>query len=174
MRELILYATPTGALADQCDRYFEHLEAAGLATTAQTYPPHCTLTGFFHRPADRAEAVAAEFNRGLAAAGPVPDDSVEVVGLVTKHDWVGLELRSSWLHELTVALAEAHVPSADDDRLRIKDWLHLSLAYGVADLDRQAEAARKMVDPEASVGWEVGLWERRQDRERAWLRLTPS
>ena len=45
MHELILYATPTGPLADACAAYFGAVEP----TTAQTYPPHVTLTGFFHR-----------------------------------------------------------------------------------------------------------------------------
>ena len=45
-RELILYATPTGPLADACDRFFAAVESIG-PTVAQTYPPHCTLTGFF-------------------------------------------------------------------------------------------------------------------------------
>jgi alpha-D-ribose 1-methylphosphonate 5-triphosphate diphosphatase len=47
-RELILYATPTRPLADQCNTFFE--AAADLGpTSAQLYPPHCTLTGFFRR-----------------------------------------------------------------------------------------------------------------------------
>ncbi len=47
--QLILYAIPTGLLAEQCDRLFRMVRAIA-PTTAQTYPPHCTLTGFFQRP----------------------------------------------------------------------------------------------------------------------------
>ncbi|MGH1492618.1 MAG: hypothetical protein ACRBK7_25040 [Acidimicrobiales bacterium] len=175
MRELILYATPTGALADRCERYFERLLSDGLATTAQTYPPHCTLTGFFHRSEDRAAEVTAEFREGLAAAGPVPSGAVEVVGLVTNDDWVGLEMRSAWLRELTENLAAAQVQHAEEDPLRIKDWLHLSLAYGTARLGSQAMLAREMIDPTAGLAdtdmaWEVGLWERLADG--GWVQLT--
>ncbi|MDG2026150.1 MAG: hypothetical protein P8J50_03515 [Acidimicrobiales bacterium] len=46
--ELILYATPTGPLAEELDRLFAQF-AERAPTTAQTYPPHCTLTGFFQR-----------------------------------------------------------------------------------------------------------------------------
>ncbi len=176
MSELILYATPIGPLADQCRRYFDRLRSDGLATTAQTYPPHCTLTGFFHRLGDRVAATVAEIDGALAAAdvapdGTFPDGEVVVEELVTDDGWVGLRLTSPRLVELAAALASAHRPRPDEDELRIKDWLHLSLAYDTPDLRAHAALAVEVVDPAADVRWQVGLWERRPDG--GWERHTP-
>jgi ubiquitin-associated SH3 domain-containing protein len=162
-RELILYATPTGPLADAVDRYFEEVAATAGATTAQTYPPHCTLTGFFRRTSDRADEVIAETAEVIGSLGPVPAGAVDVVGLTTTDDWVGLELRSPWLIEATAAVVAAHTVLPGDDALRPKDWLHLSLAYGVDDLAPHAELARRRVDPTSDHRWSIGLWERRPD-----------
>ena len=98
--ELILYATPVGPLADALDRLYRHLRVAG-PTTAQEYPPHCTLTGFFRRAGGESEAAIVEIGRAVVAAGPVPDGAVEIVGLMTTDGWAGLEIRSPWLRELT-------------------------------------------------------------------------
>ena len=56
-RELILYACPIGPLADDLDAYFSQVTARFGPTTAQTYPVHCTLTGFFRRRGERADEV---------------------------------------------------------------------------------------------------------------------
>lgn len=170
-RELILYATPTGPLARAVDRYETAVLAELTPTAAQTYPPHCTLTGFFHRDDAGTTAAIDEMGRAVEAAGPVPPGSVEVVDLVVTGHWVGLELRSPWLIELTAGIAARHRPGPGDDTLRLKDWLHLSLAYGVVeDLGPHAALARLHVDPADEVAWEVGLWERRPDG--SWLRHT--
>lgn len=170
-RELILYATPTGPLAEAVDRYEAAVRADLASTTAQTYPPHCTLTGFFRRDDAGAGTAIGEMGRAIVEAGPVPDGAVEVVDLLVTDHWVGLELRSSWLIDLTTTIAAGHRPGPDDDPLRPKDWLHLSLAYGVVDdLTAHARLARRLIDPRLEVGWEVGLWERNHDG--SWTRHT--
>jgi ubiquitin-associated SH3 domain-containing protein len=171
-RELILYATPTGELAESIDRYFAEVDASAGTTTAQTYPPHCTLTGFFRRSHAGAEAAIAAMGRGIDAAGPVPDDAVEVVGLTATEEWVGLELRSPWLLSLTAAFAAEDRPEPGDEALRLKDWLHLSLAYGVDELDAHTALANQLVDPTRPAGWEVAVWERRANAH--WIRHTAS
>ncbi len=166
-RELILYATPTGPLADCCDAYFQW--AGDNTTTAQEYPPHCTLTGFFRRAGARADELIDRTKAMIAEAGPVPDGAVDVVSLMTTDDWVGLELRSPWLLGLATEIAVADRPTGEEDALRLKDWLHLSLAYGVDDLTDHGARARRSVDIGLTAGWEVALWERHQDRR--WSRL---
>ena len=166
-RELILYATPSGPLGDQCNAYFAEAKRLG-GTTAQTYPPHCTLTGFFRRTSTRAEGVITEMTELLTKAGSPPAAEVEVVGLRTTGDWVGIELRSLWLRRLTTRLIAAHRVGSGDDELRAKDWLHLSLAYGVEDLEPYAVAARRLMDPPTSAEWQLAIWERRADR--SWVR----
>lgn len=170
--ELIFYATPTGELAAACDRYFAAATALG-PTTAQTYPPHCTLTGFFRRPAERVAEITAEIQQVIADAGPVPDDAVSYLGLLDRPGWVGFELRSLWLAERTADVVLAHRLQPEDDALRPKDWLHLSLAYGVGDIDPYRNLATEHpLDPAPGGGWELALWERRADG--AWRRLTTS
>ena len=167
-RELILYATPTGPLAQAVAAYYEQVDAELGTTVAQTYPPHCTLTGFFRRDDDGATAAIEQIGGQVAEAGPVPSGAVEVVALTTSDRWVGLELRSPWLIEFTESVSARHRPGPDDDALRLKDWLHLSLAYGdpdgdPIDLSAHARLATELVDPGAEVGWEVALWERHPD-----------
>lgn len=160
MHELILYATPTGPLAQACAKYFSDV----APTTAQAYPPHVTLTGFFHRR-DPAAAVDA-----ASSIDAVPPRSVEVRGLICNDDWIGLEIGSVWLESVTASFAERTPPAVGEDDIRCKDWLHLSLAYGIADLAAHAARARAGIDPAAGVGWEVALWER-LDGDR-WTRLS--
>lgn len=177
-RELILYATPSGSLADQCERYFDAVVGRLGSTTAQTYPPHCTLTGFFWRTDRGTHRTIGEILPVINAAGPVPDDAVEIVQLVVNQRWVGLELRSAWLEELAASVAENHTLESGDDALRLKDWLHLSLAYGnttaspssapLLDLAPYGALAKQLVDPHAAVSWEVGLWERSANQQ--WVR----
>lgn len=160
-RELILYATPTGPLAAACDRYFDVARSTLGPTTAHDFPPHCTLTGFFRRDHRRADEVVTELGTAIRDAGPVPPESVEVVALGCHDGWVGLELRSAWLQRLTAWIVAAHRLTPGDDALRPKDWLHLSLAYGVdGDLGPYARLAGEVVDPGAPAGWEVAVWER--------------
>jgi ubiquitin-associated SH3 domain-containing protein len=170
-RELILYATPAGPLAAAVDRYYETVDAALTSTTAQTYPPHCTLTGFFRRDDDGARSAVEEIGRALTDAGPVPDGAVEVVSLTATDEWVGLELRSPWLRRLTDRIVAAHQTEPGEEALRVKDRLHLSLAYGIDDLGPHADLAAATVDPASPVSWEVALWERRGDG--SWLRHDP-
>jgi ubiquitin-associated SH3 domain-containing protein len=166
-RELILYATPTGALAAACDRYFEAVATIG-PTSAQHYPPHCTLTGFFRRTGPEAELAISEIGILIERAGPVPDGAVEVVELATRPGWIGLELRSSWLTETTADIAARIDSPPGTDPLRPKDWLHLSLAYGIDGLDAHAALAIDLIDPTAAAGWDVALWERSPDE--GWIR----
>ena len=163
-RELIVYATPTGPFAAQCAAYFDRVTEELGPTTAQTYPPHVSLTGFFHRLPARADEVIVEMNAQIAAAGAVPAGAVEFSVSTDEPDWLGLHVTSRWLIDLTRALVERHRSEADDDELRPKDQLHLSLAYGASGpqptLRRHAALARALIDVAAPVGWEAALWER--------------
>ncbi|MGE0732228.1 MAG: hypothetical protein AB7O92_28985 [Acidimicrobiia bacterium] len=178
--QLILYAVPTGLLAEQCDRFFR-MAAAIAPTTAQTYPPHCTLTGFFNRPVHRIgvvlDAYAQTLDRaGLHRSGRVESCEVTVRGIRRDAGWLGLELSSPRLLEVAASFAAACAPQREpgDDALRLKDWLHLSLAYDcdTETLDRHEGLARAVVDDGLHCDWEVGLW-RRHPRDR-WERLAPT
>lgn len=158
--ELILYACPTGELAGQIDDIFTKL--ADRPTTAQHYPPHCSLTGFFHDDPGAVPiyAQAAEVTVAAAANPPV---SIEVVALRTEHWWIGLEIRSPSLHTLAADFTRqvADIPTRIDD-VRLKDWLHVSLAYGYEpdEHDELADLITSTVVPLAATGWELRLYER--------------
>ncbi|MCH7788553.1 MAG: hypothetical protein IH940_03835 [Acidobacteria bacterium] len=163
-RELILYATPTGALAAACEQYFAAVDDVG-ATTAQAYPPHCTLTGFFHRSESRATQVIADLTAEICQAGRPPSGLVRIAGLRAIDGWVGLTLESPWLIELTESVITGQELAAGDDPLRPKDWLHLSLAYEVDDTAPYLALADHIVGTEAgddlgNFSWEVAIWER--------------
>ncbi len=165
-RQLIVYATPTGPLAEQVGRYFD--AAAGLgATQAQTYPPHCTLTGFFWRRPEDLPRIVSEFATVTASTTHVaPLGSVEVVQLRCDDGWVGLELSSPWLIDFTSQFANMHHLGEGDDALRRKTWLHLSLAYGLessTDIEPYQRLANDLIDVSAAVEWQVGLFERHPD-----------
>ncbi|MEM9042951.1 MAG: hypothetical protein AAGD33_23960, partial [Actinomycetota bacterium] len=133
------------------------------STTAQTYPVHCTLTGFFRREGDRADAVLARLSAVVDSFGPAPRGAVRVDRLGVHDEWVGLELTSSWLLDVIAAVVAADDPGTDEDALRPKDWLHVSLAYGVDDLAPYASFARQTVDASLDASWRVGFWERHPD-----------
>ncbi len=164
--DLILYATPTGQLAEVCGAYFSKASVLG-STVAQTYPPHCTLTGFFRREPHQVPAVVREIQATSAQLGPLPDDAVEIVALRHERSWVGLELWSPWLRAFTAEFAARHKLGAGDDALRPKDWLHLSLAYGQdLELERYNDLAASLFTPVPRGGWAIGLWER---RDTSWI-----
>jgi ubiquitin-associated SH3 domain-containing protein len=158
--ELILYAVPTGSLAQAIAAFFDEL--AERPTTAQRFPPHCTLTGFFH---DDADAIGQYVDAAQGVVRPVRVD----VALRTTPEWIGLEVQSPDLLALARDFAAAAAPiESRRDQIRLKDWLHVSLAYGHdADAtDELANLATKLVDPAADVGWALRVYER---RERDWI-----
>jgi ubiquitin-associated SH3 domain-containing protein len=164
--ELILYATPVGPLAAALDDLFERINDT-QPTTAQTYPPHCTLTGFFHRSTSEIPRITSELAAAAGRLEPMPADAVEIVELHRRPDWVGLELRSSWLEALTEGFVREHELAVGDDALRPKSWPHLSIAYGDVDLAHAIESVVDF-DIDLPVSWEVDLWQR---AGRSWKRL---
>lgn len=165
-RELILYAWPMGPLADAAQRYFDEATDRLGPTIAQSYPVHCTLTGFFRRADHRVGEVLAALGSAVDAFGEPDDVAVERLG--TRDGWVGLELRSRQLLEIIETVTTTDRPEHGEDALRPKDWLHVSLAYGVADLQPYEALAHEIIDPSLPATWCVGFWERLPDGN--WIR----
>ncbi len=167
--ELILYATPQLELGEQCERYFDQLRRTGRATTAQTYPPHVTITGFLRREPQVIERVIREVEQVVAAE---PEGMVVVEELRETDEWLGLVVSSDWLADLGRAFADRHGLETGDDAVRLKEWLHLSLAYGDLpfglEMAELGDVARSTVSVDAPVCWSIGLWHR---RGAEWARL---
>lgn len=166
-RELIVYLTPIGPLGNACERYLAMTKRNLGPTTAHTYPPHISLTGFFRRTSKRADEVIAEFGARFGENLIAPPESVKVIGLKKSANWVGLEVQSTWAQERVAEFVEHHVVQPGDDAIRPKDWLHLSLAYGAlpddVPLASYGTVAREEVDPSLAGTWTLGLWERSAD-----------
>lgn len=168
--ELILYATPTGGWAEELATFFRAAQALG-PTTAQTYPPHCSLTGFFRRsPGRRADALTALRraldDQGLDASGRVGCHDVAVSAVRLGEGWLGVELSAPSLEALAAAFAAAHGHETNlgEDAVRLKRGLHLSLAYDDPPLERDlapyAALAARWLRSAPDAPWEVALWQR--------------
>ncbi|MEM9217324.1 MAG: hypothetical protein AAGD25_23675 [Cyanobacteria bacterium P01_F01_bin.150] len=159
--QLILYACPTGPLADQIEDYLAESRRIWGENKAHQYMPHCTLTGFFH---DRQEAIAL-YRQTLTSI--IPDAlktpaTIQIMDLLFKDAWHGLTIESPWLLSLAQSLAaNANSPTRTED-LRLKTWLHVSLAYGfdAAHGEGLKQLALERVDPNTAVEWEIRFYER--------------
>jgi len=159
----IVYACPLGELADQIERYYAASLAACGANAAHSYMPHCSLTGFFHDGRDSAATYIEALDTALRRARPTqPQPALTITEMVLDPRFHGLLLSSPWLQTLIADFAHmAHSPTRRD-ALRLKDWLHLSLAYAFPPQQHTALAAlaSELVDINAPVSWELCFYER--------------
>lgn len=156
--ELIIYATPTGQLAAQLQTYWRRAGELG-PTTAQTFPAHCSMTGFFHRGAKGLDH-AIEIVSRTKEQRPLAQGAVMVHQLVHDENIVFLDLLANELVFLTIDLVAEFKAKGSEEPLRLKRNPHLSLAYGAGELRPYAELARDTLDISAKTAWEIGLWER--------------
>jgi hypothetical protein len=159
----IVYACPLGELAAQIDRYYAASLAACGANAAHHYMAHCSLTGFFHDDTDSApgyiEALAAALDRARPSQ---PQTALSISGIALGPEFHGLLLSSAWLQSLIADFARTAPSATRRDALRLKDWLHLSLAYSFPSHQHAtlAALAHELVDISAPVDWELRFYER--------------
>lgn len=165
MSQLILYACPVGELATQIEQYFQESQKRYGRNSAHAYMPHCTLTGFFEKGKDGdivehyAQSLSQVFteHRALLSANPIT-----IEPLAFHDNWHGLPLQATALKQFVAIFAGQSKTSTYPAALRLKDWLHLSLAY---DFDLKhtkglQALAIEMIDVAASVDWEMRFYER--------------
>lgn len=162
--QLILYACPLGALAQQIDTYLQQAAADCGLNSAHQYMPHCTLTGFFEDYPPAVSIYAERLDQLLAERTPHrPDPVVTITGISFQPTWHGLELEAPWLHQLALAFRDRAESVTRLSPIRPKTWLHLSLAYGFTP--EQASHLRHLaqihINPASPVNWELRLYERR-------------
>lgn len=160
MLELIVYACPTGELAGQLEAYYTRARTAFGANAAHRYSPHITLTGFFHDTVASIPIYVNALAEALAVAPQPP--MVAITGLMFEPHFHGLLIESPWLKNLTQAFAWLAQSPTRADAIRLKDWLHLSLAYKFQPEHAAPlkAVAREMVDISAPVVWELRFYER--------------
>jgi hypothetical protein len=162
----IVYACPVGELADQIDHYYDVSKAICGLNAAHGYMPHCSLTGFFLDNRDAVgryiEALDAAL-RCARAEQPIP--TLVIDGIALREDFHGLLLSGPWLKGLIADFARTVSSPTRRDALRLKDWLHLSLAYAFPPKQHAllAELARELVDVSAPVSWDLRFYERLVD-----------
>jgi hypothetical protein len=161
--EYIVYACPRGELAAQLASYFAASRKLVGANAAHQYMPHCTLTGFFHDDPAAVEIYCAALEAALYRARPhQPRAALNILKLELQEQFHGLLLDGPWLKALIADFARSIRSPTRRDTLRLKDWLHLSLAYAFPPAQHEplAELARELVDAQAPVAWELGFYER--------------
>jgi ubiquitin-associated SH3 domain-containing protein len=160
LRELIVYACPVGPLADQLQRYFACAQRDFGPNAAHRYPAHITLTGFFHDVPASVPSYLSCLSRSLKQA-EYPA-SIVITDLMCDPHFHGLLIESAWLKQVMAHFALLAQSSTRADALRLKDWLHLSLAYEFLSNqhDGLSALARECIDLHTPVDWEVRFYER--------------
>lgn len=170
----IVYACPTGELAEQLDRYFQQSLTVCGANAAHHYMPHCTLTGFFQDEETAIPLYVQALDRALSQTQPCPHPVITIQQLSFHSDWHGLELQSGWLKTMIVTFATLAASPTRQDALRLKDWLHLSLAYEFQPEHSESliQLAQAYINLQASVQWELRFYQRHSDQRwtchRSW------
>lgn len=164
--QFIVYACPVGKLNSQLKNYFACSRELCGENTAHKYMPHCTLTGFFKdRPSSIPNYIQA-LDRALAVAdwknSPL---KIELKQLTFNDNWHGLELQGDRLKKLIVDFTNFETSQTRQGALRLKDWLHLSLAYNFHP-EHEAplrDLAIKAIDLNAAVNWELRFYQKNPD-----------
>ena len=168
MLELIVYACPTGELATALDNYFRLANANFGGNPAHNYMPHITLTSFFEIPPEQLEAYKTYLTDAFTAHQPTPTPILQVMGLVLRPEFHGLEVRAPHLKIIAADFVTRATNTTKDTAknttpdINLKDWLHLSLAYGFSAKHDPGlrQLAKFTVDPNASASWSLRLYER--------------
>lgn len=176
--QFILYACPVGELATQLETYFDQSQALCGRNAAHHYMPHCTLTGFF-KDEESAIPLYLEAIAQTLAHSPVPPLPVmTILSLSFRADWHGLELQSEWLPSLVAQVAQQVRSPSRREALRLKHWLHLSLAYEFPpdQAETLMQLAQTYINPQAAVEWELRFYQRHADHRwtchQSWLLST--
>jgi ubiquitin-associated SH3 domain-containing protein len=162
LRELILYACPEGELAMQLGAYFQNAREDCGSNSAHRYPPHITLTGFYHDTPASIPIYVNALRKALSLGQKRVRCEVRIERMMFDQNFHGLAIESPWLKHLTASFAALATSKTRADAIRLKDWLHLSLAYDFqpAHATHLKHLANALVDISAPVNWEVRLYER--------------
>ena len=166
--QFIVYACPTGELNTQLETYFQLSKEQCGANNAHNYMPHCTLTGFFTDRLSSAdyylqalEEAYKNSPKGLASRHDRALE-IEIKQLVFNPEWHGLELQAEAIKDLIKDFVRLETSPTRQENIRLKDWLHLSLAYGFESGDRAKleMLARETINLAADVAWELRFYQR--------------
>lgn len=161
----IVYVCPTGELNTQIEKYLLESSKYGK-NTAHKYMSHCTLTGFF---TDKISSIPLYVRALEQAYTKAKNDNlslkVKIKQLTFSENWHGLELEANGLKQLIANFANSEKSTTRQENLRLKDWLHLSLAY---DFNPQSgeklkDLATEMIDLQKDVNWQLRFYQKDPD-----------
>ena len=159
--QFIIYACPMGELNTQLETYFRLSREQCGENNAHNYMPHCTLTGFFADELSSVGYYLQALDRAYHEAG---DRSFEIKirQLVFNPGWHGLELQAEGIKDLIKDFVRLETSPTRQENIRLKDWLHLSLAYGFKPQNRAKLEilAQETINLEADVAWELRFYQR--------------
>ncbi len=164
--KFIIYACPVGELNDRLEVYFtKSLQLCG-ENTAHKYMPHCTLTGFF---IDELSSVPFYIEALYRAYKNAKNNNlsldIEIKGLTFREKWHGLELKANGLKQLIINFTQIENSPTRTEKLRLKDWLHLSVAYDFdyRDGENLKSLATELIDLNSKVNWELRFYQKHPD-----------
>ena len=138
--------------------------------------PHCTLTGFFkdHESAISLyiKALETAYNTAKLTAMPL---KIQIVKMTLKPDWHGLELEAEGIPYVMSDFAQLANSPTRLEALRLKTWLHLSLAYEFQPEHAEIlkHLATRRINPQAQVDWELRFYQRHPNHSwtchQSWL-----
>ncbi|MEL6927153.1 MAG: hypothetical protein AAFO95_00795 [Cyanobacteria bacterium J06600_6] len=160
--KFIVYACPTGELNTQLETFFQRSYTVCGKNKAHNYMPHCTLTGFFADNSSSISYYLEALDLAYQNARQNLSLDIQIIQPVFNSDWHGLELQAEGVKQLTRRFAQLETSPTRQENIRLKDWLHLSLAYGFeSGTQEQLETlARETIDLTADVVWELRFYQK--------------
>lgn len=163
--QYIVYLCPVGELNRQLELYFAQSRDLFGANKAHQYMPHCTLTGFFTDLDSSVSYYLDALELSVREAKQHLSSNVAIQRLVFSQTWHGIELQADGIKQLVANFAQIENSPTRKESLRLKDWLHLSLAYGFnSQHGKQLEQlARQTIKLESEVHWELRFYQKNSD-----------
>ncbi|GAB4542877.1 MAG: hypothetical protein Tsb0014_36000 [Pleurocapsa sp.] len=164
--QFIVYACPVGELNEQLEAYLQKSLNLCGKNTAHNYMPHCTLTGFF---SDRSNSVPIYLQALDQAYFEAKNNNlfldIKIKQLTFNENWHGLEVQANGLKQLIANFAELEKSPSREEELRLKDWLHLSLAYdfNLEHEEQLKQLATENIDIKTNVNWELRFYQKNPD-----------
>ena len=157
--QFIVYACPTSELNTQLQTYLQLSKEQCGANNAHNYMPHCTLTGFFSDELSSADYYIKALDEAYRGDRAL---EIKIKQLVFNPEWHGLELQAEEIKDLIKDFVRLETSPTRQENIRVKDWLHLSLAYGFESGDRAKleKLAWETIDLAADVAWELRFYQR--------------
>lgn len=174
MNKLIIYACPVGELAEQINLYFQESQEMCGENPAHHYMPHCSLTGFFQADRDGIDHYRKTLDDVYHQSQDLSLD-IKIVQMMFKPNWHGLELEALGLKQLMKNYVEIMHRQPIPEKIRLKEWLHVSFAYQFPsqDHDPLKQLAEKRINPQAATVWELRFYQKHLNNHWTCLQSWP-